>query len=119
MQSRATLVIPIVMLGAGTGWVLQILGVAPGVDWMWTLGLASVGVWALIAAGMKRFGVVVGPFFLAASSLTALQQLGHIPIAPVVPLLCTALGGLLLVARVFPSTNWGVLIPPQADPATK
>jgi len=86
---------------------------------MWTLGLASLGVWALVAAGMKKFGVVAGPFCLAAGSLAALQQLGHIPAALVVPLLCTSLGGLLLVARVFPSTNWGVLIPPQAEGATK
>lgn len=119
MRNRGTLVVPIVMVGAGTGWTLNALGVAPGIDWMWTLGLASVGVWAFVAAGMKKFGVVVGSFLAAASTLSVMRQTGLIPPGVEVPVLVTALGCVLLVARAFPSTQWGVLLPPEPKPAVK
>ena len=109
-----TLIIPILLITFGIGWLLTTLGVVPQIDWVWTLGIAVVGVLTLAAGGIDKVTIVVGPFFILASSLSILRQTGWLKIDLEVPLLVIAAGVLLLVARmdVIPAPTW-LIKPPE------
>src|SRR5947207_1650458 len=51
---RRSLIIPVLLITVGTGWLLTTLGVAPRVDWVWTLGLVIVGLLAFVVGGIAR-----------------------------------------------------------------
>lgn len=103
-----TLLVPIVLITIGAGWLLTTLGVAPGVDWVWTLGLAVVGLLAIAVGGLDKVSVVLGPFFIIASCLSILRQTGRLHIDVEIPILVILSGVLLLVARlrVIPIPKW-------------
>jgi len=103
-----TLIVPILLITFGIGWLLTTLGVVPRVDWVWTLGIGMVGILAFALGGIDKVTVVVGPFFLLASFLSILRQTGRLPIDIEVPVLIIAAGVLLLVARLpsVPAPNW-------------
>ena len=99
--SRGSIVVPILIITFGVGALLSAAGVAPGVDWIWTLGLAVAGILSLVG-GIDKVTVVVGPFLLIASLLSVLRQTGRLSIAIEVPMLVIVFGVLMLVARVAP-----------------
>jgi hypothetical protein len=111
-----TLIVPILLITFGVGWLLTTLGVAPQIDWVWTLGIAIVGVLAFALGGIDKVTVVVGPFFLLASFLSILRQTGRMRIDLEVPILIIAAGVLLLIARLpaLPAPTW--LIPSNEKP---
>jgi hypothetical protein len=108
MSGGKTLVIPVLLITLGIGWLLTSLGVVPQVDWVWTLGLAFVGVLAFVLGGFDKVTVAVGPFFLIASCLSVMRQTGRLAINLEVPILVIAAGVLLLVARLksIPAPDW-------------
>ena len=67
MSDKKTLLIPFLLIAVGVGWLLSALGIAPSIDWVWTLGLATIGILAFLLSGIDKFTVVVGPLFLFAS----------------------------------------------------
>jgi hypothetical protein len=103
-----TLVVPILLITLGIGWLLTTLGVVPQIDWVWTLGVALVGILAFAIGGFDKVTVVVGPFFLLASFLSILRQAGRLRIDIEIPILVIAAGLLLIVARlpVIPIPQW-------------
>lgn len=105
---RKTLVIPLLLIILGTGWLLTAMGVMPQVDWAWTLGVAAVGVLAFVLGGIDKVTVVVGLFFILASCLSLLRQTGRMSVDKEVPVLVIAAGVLLLVARLksIPAPTW-------------
>ena len=107
MADKKSLVIPILLITLGVGWLLTTMGVAPGINWVWTLGIALVGILTL-AVGFDKATVVVGPFFILASCLSILRQTGRLSIDLEVPILVIAAGVLLLVARLkfIPLPTW-------------
>jgi hypothetical protein len=106
--NHKTLVFPILLITVGVGWLLTTLGVAPGIDWVWTLGLAVVGLLAFLVGGFDKVTVVVGPFFILASFLSILRQTGRLHVDIEVPMLVIIAGVLLLVARTtaIPTPQW-------------
>ena len=106
--SKMSLVLPIVLIGIGVGWLLSAAGFLPGIDWVWTLGLALVGVLTFIVGGFDKVTVVIGPFFIIASCLSVLRQTNRLSINIEVPLLVIASGILSLVARskAVPIPRW-------------
>ena len=108
-----TLIVPVMLITFGSGWLLTTLGVAPQIDWVWTLGIAVVGVLAFALGGIDKVTVVVGPFFLLAAFLSVLRQTGRLRIDMEVPILIIAIGILLLIARLhsIPAPAW--LVQPQ------
>jgi len=117
-NSRTTLVVPILIIIVGIGWLLTAQGVAPGINWVWTLALGVVGILTFVVSGFDKFSVVFGPFFLAASLLSVLRQGGHLSLDVEVPVLVITVGVLLLVARLpaIPTPAWFVEGgPPSAD----
>ena len=65
-DDKKTLFIPILLITLGVGWLLTTLDVVPNVNWIWTLGLALVGILAFVIAGIDKISVAVGPFFIVA-----------------------------------------------------
>lgn len=105
---KKTLFLPILLITIGVGWLLSTLGIAPKIDWIWTLGLATTGVLSFAIGGFDKATIVIGPFFLAASVLSVLRQTGRISLDLEVPILVILVGVLLLFARLpaVPSPKW-------------
>lgn len=103
-----TLILPLLLIGLGVGWLLTTLGVTPEIDWIWTAGLALVGVLAFVIGGWDKLTAVVGPFFLLTSVLSILRQTGRISSDVEVPVLVILLGVLILIARLpgIPVPDW-------------
>lgn len=99
MSNRSTLVVPIVLILLGGGWLLSSLGVLPEIDWVWTLGLAAAGVLPFLLGGWNKGTFVTGGFFAAACVLSVLRQTGRLDVKVEVPLLVTLLGVLMLAAH--------------------
>ena len=106
--SKRSLIAPLFLIALGTGWLLTTLGIAPAVDWVWTLGLAVVGLAILAAGGLDKVTIVAGPLFLAASVLSVLRQTGRLVMDIEIPILVITAGILLLVARsaAVPPPRW-------------
>ncbi len=107
-SDKKSLLFPILLITVGAGWLLTTLGVAPGINWVWTLGLAIVGLLAIVVGGLDKVSVVIGPFFILASFFSILRQTGRLHVDVEVPILVIIAGVLLLVARlpVIPIPKW-------------
>ena len=87
-NSRAQLVIPVLIIAVGVGWLLTAQGYAPGVNWIWILGLGVVGILTFVLSkGFDKVSVVLGPFFLLASLLSVLRQTGRLSLDIEMPVL--------------------------------
>ena len=100
MRTKGT-VVPVLIIVLGVTWLLNVLQVLPAVDWVWTAGLAAVGILTLLVGGINRLTVVVGPFLLVGSICSLLRQLGSLSVDREVPILITFLGIFMLVAQVL------------------
>jgi|SRR6476646_1152936 hypothetical protein len=108
-KSKTILVFAILIIAAGTGWLLTALDVRPDINWAWVLSLAAVSFLAFaVSGGIDKFSVVVGPFFLLSSLLSFLQQSDTMAIKVEIPVLAIAFGLLLLLARssLIPLPRW-------------
>jgi hypothetical protein len=103
-----TLVVPILLITLGVGWLLTTLGVVPQIDWVWTLGVALIGVLTFALGGFDKVTVVVGSFFLIASFLSVLRQTDRLRIDLEIPLLVITAGVLMLIAelKAIPAPKW-------------
>jgi len=45
---------PILIITVGVGWLLTIHDIVPGVNWVWTLGLAVAGLLILAIGGVDK-----------------------------------------------------------------
>jgi hypothetical protein len=98
-DAKLALILPILLITIGVGWLLSTLGIAPKIDWVWTLGLLVVGVLTFAFYGFDKVTLVVGGFFILASILSILRQTDRLSIDVEVPILVIASGLLLLAAR--------------------
>jgi uncharacterized membrane protein len=114
MKPDKTIVLPVLLIAIGAGWLLTVLGVAPGIDWIWTFGLAVVGFLAFVVGGFDKVTFVTGTFFIVTSCLSVLRQTGRITIDVEVPILVIVAGVLLLIARhsAIPVPRW-IIEPPK------
>src|SRR5262245_17766303 len=113
-SNKAPLVVPILIIVVGVGWLLTAKGFAPGVNWIWTLGLGVIGIVTFVLSkGLDKVSVVIGPFFLLASLLSVLRQTDQLSLETEVPILVISIGVLLLVAQLpsIPKPNWYVPLP--------
>lgn len=107
-EDRTALILGILLVALGGGWLLSSLGFIPPIDWAWTLGLAVVGVLAVALSGFDKVSFVVGGFFGLASLFSVLRQVGVMTAAVEVPALVLSAGVLLLLARSrsLPLPRW-------------
>jgi hypothetical protein len=115
MLPRLSLAVPILMIAVGAGRLLTVHGFWPGVDWVWTLGLAMVGVLAFLVGGLTKLSVVVGPFCLVAAALSVARQSQLLGLETEAALLLILFGLLLLVAQ-HPSIPAAPTQPPTPAP---
>jgi hypothetical protein len=120
-NSRAPLVIPILIIVVGVGWLLTAKGFGPGINWIWTLALATIGILTFVLSkGFDKSSVVIGPFFLLATLLSVLRQTDQLSLEIEVPVLVISIGALLLVAQLpaIPKPGWFVALPASDQEAS-
>lgn len=120
-SDKSGVILPVLLITVGAGWLITSLGVWPGIDWIWTLGLAAVGVMSFLISGLDKVTVVLGPLFIAASGLSFLRQTGHVTLDVEIPALVMLAGILMLVARVpaVPTPSWIIQDPDQAHSSAR
>src|SRR2546423_15167417 len=98
----------VLIIALGVAWLLNVLGIVPRVDWIWTIALAAVGLLVLLGNGLNRQSFVIGLFLLAASVLSVMRQTSRIRPDVEVPVLIIVLGLLCLLAQVLrlPKPRW-------------
>ena len=94
------LIVPVFTILVGIAWLLNVMGVMPGVDWVWTLGLATAGILSLVAGGLNKITVVTGPFLLVASVCSLLRQTQRLALDYEIPVLVIVLGILMLISQL-------------------
>ena len=109
-SSKGIVALSVLLMVLGTGWLLSSLGYVPPIAWLWVLLLATIGVMVFVVSGVDKVSVVLGPFFLAASGLSALRQTGRIPFNVELPVFVILSGVLLLIASrpAVPAPAWYV-----------
>lgn len=107
-SSKTTILLPVLLVAIGSGWLLSNLGVTPGVDWVWTLLLAALGVLTFVLGGFDKVTATVGPLLIIASGLSWLRQSGRISLGFEVPVLLILAGVLALLAHLpfIPAPKW-------------
>ena len=110
------LVVPLLVITLGIAWILNVRDILPGVNWIWTIGLAISGIICLIIDKINKFNFVLGLFLIIASVFSILRQTDRIPEDIEVPSLFITLGILMLVAQLvkLPSPSW-VIDKPKDD----
>jgi len=109
LQPKGPLVLSVVVITLGVGWLLTVQGFGPDINWIWTLGLAVVGILAFVlSGGLDKVSVIIGPFFLVASVLSVLRQTRALATDVEVPVLVIVVGVLLFIAqmRFIPPPKW-------------
>lgn len=94
------LVVPILIILVGATWLLNVLGIMPGIDWIWTVGLAAAGILTVVIGGVNKVTVVTGPFLLVASVCSLLRQTGRLAVDREIPVLVIVLGVLMLISQL-------------------
>ena len=97
---RSNLVIAILIIGFGVAWLLNVLQVLAGVDWIWTIGLGLTGALTLVFGGVNKLTQVIGPFLVFAAALSIFSQLGHMSLDIELPILMVLLGVLLVRVHI-------------------
>jgi hypothetical protein len=97
-----SLAAPILIITIGMGWLLTNQNVVQGVNWIWLLGLAIVGVLILVVGGIDKVTLVVGPFLIASSFFSLLRQTDCMRVDTEVPSLVILLGALMLLVNLLP-----------------
>ena len=93
--------VPILTIVVGIGWLLNVQDVFPPVDWLWTGGLAVVGILMLVIGTVDKLKGVVGPFLIVASICSVLRQTERLSIEKEIPVLVIVLGILLIIVNVM------------------
>ena len=117
-SSKKTLVLPVLMITVGTGWLLSVLGIAPEINWIWILGLAVTGILTFVLVGFDKVTFVTGSFLLICSCMSLLRQTGRLDFNVEVPVLVIVGGILMLLARhpAVPNPQWVQNMPLGNDP---
>lgn len=108
-KPKGPIVLSLLIITVGVGWLLTTLAVAPGINWVLTLSLGMIGVLAFVTSGgIDKVSVIVGPFFLIGSILSLLRQAKILTIDVEIPICVILIGLLMLVAQlqIIPLPKW-------------
>lgn len=105
MNKRRAIVIPILLIVLGTGWLLTVRGFMPGVNWVWIAGLGVTGLLVMLVAGFDKITLVVGPFLIVCSVMSILRQSGKLDVETEIPVLTILFGALMLGVQLLPVPN--------------
>ena len=96
------IILAVLVIALGIAWLLNTLGVIPGVDWLWTGGLGVAGILVLAANGINKFSFVIGLFLLVSSVFSILRQTGRLREDIEIPVLFIIFGVLMLLSVFLP-----------------
>jgi len=107
-QSKSTVLLPVLLIAIGSGWLLSRSGVTPEVDWVWTLLLVALGILTFVLGGFDKVTAIVGPLLIIGSGMSWLRQTGRISVGFEVPVLMILGGFLALIAHLpfIPAPRW-------------
>ena len=103
------LVAPILTILVGVTWLLNTLNIIPGVDWVWSIGLAAAGILSIAISGLNKVSIIAGPFLVIASAFSVMRQTGRISIDIEIPILIMVLGILMLISQLSKLQVPGIL----------
>lgn len=86
----------------GAGWLLNELGIAPDINWIWTLGLCVGGALVFLVSGVDKLSFVVGLLLVACGGFSILRQTGRLDVSHEVPVLMMIAGVLVLFSYYAP-----------------
>jgi len=89
---------PLLIITAGTGWLLNSSAFQPEVDWTFMLLIAMFGIIFMIN-GINRISVICGPWLIIASLLYYLRKTAIINDSISWPILVIVLGILMMISR--------------------
>lgn len=121
-RPKGLIVLSIFIITIGIGDLLTTLGVFSGVDWVWTLALAIVGILVIVlSGGLDKVSIVVGPFLLVASVLSILRQTGHLDPKLEASIVVILIGVLLLVSQMsaVPPPQWITAAADRGDKSSR
>lgn len=104
-HSRIKFAVSIYIITIGIAWLLNVLSVVPEVNWIWTAGLAVLGVLIMYVWGVNKHTFIMSPFLVIASICSLLKQIGKLDAAKEVPILTIVLGCLFLMAQLLKSPD--------------
>ena len=99
-SARKHLLLPLLVVILGVAWLLNAMEFMPDVDWIWTFGLATVGILTLGVGGLSKFTCVMGPFFIIASVCSVLRQTSRLRLETEIPILIIVFGCLMLLVQI-------------------
>lgn len=99
-KSKTEIVVPVLLLMVGIGWLLSNLDIIQDVVFAWPLGLAAAGGLTLALQGINKGSIVIGPFLIVAAVMSLLRQMDKLEWKVELPCLVIALGALLIIANL-------------------
>jgi hypothetical protein len=108
-------ILAVLVIALGIAWLLNTLGVIPGVDWLWTGGLGVAGILVMAANGINKFSFVIGLFLLVSSVFSVLRQTGRLRADIEIPVLFIIFGVLMLLSLLLPLATPEFLREEQRD----
>ena len=102
MRNHQPIVVSVLTILLGSGWLLNTLSVIPNVNWVWTIGLAHLGLLTLLVGGINKVTFVLGVWLMSASMFSILRQTGRMKLDIEVPCLVIVLGLLMLISQLTP-----------------
>ena len=95
-----SVVISLLIIAIGVAWLLNTLHVIAGVDWIWTISLAAVGLLTLAWGKLNKFTFIMGVFLIVGSIFSVLRQTGVLRVEVEIPILVILFGFLFLIAQL-------------------
>jgi hypothetical protein len=105
---RTAIIAPVLIIGVGIGWLLNVLDFLHTVEWVWPVSLAVGAILAVVFGGANKLTFVLCPFLLVSSMFSVLRQVGRLRVNLEVPCLVILIGVLWLVAEILklPTPEW-------------
>ena len=99
---KSAIAISLLIVALGVAWLLNVMKVIAGVDWVWVMGLGVSGILLLAFAKLDRFNFVVGASLIVSSILALLRQTGKLVVNIEAPVLFITVGILLFLSQLLP-----------------
>jgi hypothetical protein len=100
------------LLLIGSGWLLTVWDVVPGVNWIWIAALGLAGLVPVALGGFNKVTAFGAGLMIACSFASILRQRGHISVNVEVPALVVVAGLLMVLVTVLPikPPPWGAIV---------
>lgn len=99
---KSAISISFLVIALGVAWLLNEMGVIPGVDMIWPTCLGVSGILMLAFSPFDRFTFVVGTSLIVCSVLSVLRQTEALSVKLEAPVLFITVGILSLLSQVLP-----------------